>query len=150
MDLSHSWEVTCCLATPEFPNILQNLMVQYHVHKSPPVVPILSQINQIHTTPFYFSKISFHIILLLTCVFIVVPFLLAFPPKCYMHSSTPPFVFHVLTISFTLTLSFHLYLVKSASYELLILQFPTTYHFSLWSRYSPHHLVFEHPQSVFS
>jgi hypothetical protein len=36
-------------------------------------------------------------------VFLVVSFLLAFPPISYMHSSSHPFVLHSLSISFSLT-----------------------------------------------
>jgi hypothetical protein len=66
MQLSPSWEAANCAATQELPSILWNPEVHYRVHKSPLLVPILSQIDPIHTIPSYISKIHFNILHLLT------------------------------------------------------------------------------------
>jgi hypothetical protein len=53
MELSPSWEVANCAATQELPTILWSQKVHYRVHKNPPLAPMLSQINPIHTIPSY-------------------------------------------------------------------------------------------------
>jgi hypothetical protein len=62
MELSTSRETANCAATQELPSILWNAKVHCRVHKSPPLVFILSQTNPIHTILYYLSKIHFNIV----------------------------------------------------------------------------------------
>jgi hypothetical protein len=57
------WEANSSLAGQEIPRILWNPKFNYRVHKRPPPVPILGQINPIHVSPSHLLKTHFNIIL---------------------------------------------------------------------------------------
>jgi hypothetical protein len=82
-----------------------------------PLVRLLSQMNPIHTFPYYSlktpSNINFHQRLGLP----IVSSLQVFQPKYFMHFSSLPRVLHVPLILSSMILSSYKYLVKRTSYE---------------------------------
>jgi hypothetical protein len=116
MEPSPSWEASTCESTQELPSILRNPKVHYGVLKGPdPLVLIPSQINQFippHSVRYILIWSTYLHLGLLSNLFpsdFLTNYLYAF--------LFFPFVLHAQLISFSLTWSIWLYVVKSTSYE---------------------------------
>ena len=90
MEQSSSSEANRFSASQEIPRILWNPKVHYHSHKCPPPVPILSQLDPIHTPTSYFLNIHLNIILLSTPGSSKWSFSFRFPHQIHVYASILP------------------------------------------------------------
>jgi hypothetical protein len=100
MEQSPSWEANQFSPSQEIPLILLNGKVHYRIHNCPPPVPILSQLDPVHTPTSHLLKIHLNIIPPFTPVLPSRSFPQVSPSNNCIRFSSPPYARHVPSISF--------------------------------------------------
>jgi hypothetical protein len=139
MEQSPSWEANRFGASQEIPHILWNLKVHYCSHKCPPPVPILSQLDPVHT-PHPTSLISILILSSHLCLGLpsgLFPFLSPIRATCPTHPNLLNFITWTILGEKYRSLSYSLYSFLHSSHLV-----------PLRPKYSQHPIL-RHPQPMF-
>jgi hypothetical protein len=94
-----SSEANIFSASQEIPRILWNPKVHYRIQKCPPPLPILSQLNTVHTLTSHFRKIHFNIFLSSTPGCYEWSLSLGFPHKNRVYVSRLPRTCYISRLS---------------------------------------------------
>jgi hypothetical protein len=87
MEQSPSWGTTRFASSQQIPRTLWNQNFHYCIHKCPPPVSILSQLNPAHTPTYHFLKIRLNIMLPSMHGSPQWPLSLRFPHQNHVHTS---------------------------------------------------------------